>query len=349
MRTGAPLAVVILAVLCSPSTAAEPANLVTNPSLEGPIDAEGYPEGWGKFYPQPAGAFKFAIVAGGRTGKLAMTIEGDGQFGAMAANRVPLDPAKRYVARGWVKVTGGKQATADVKLHYYAEGGAYLGQTRIGFASPGSDQWQRVTVTDRAGEFPQAKLIGLAIACTGDAKARYDDLELLAFDKKDLPADFEEKYGVTRSPQLALLDRRVGTWDTKTKIKPCLWVPGGAESTGVETIRWILGGQMLEFRQRTANSAESLGLMTYDAREKVYRSWHFDSQGNLPRADSIGRWDEASQTWTIEQDQKDEFRSVVRLKMVGEDKVEWQGVWKDKQGQVLLDIEGTSTRQKEKP
>jgi hypothetical protein len=348
MRIRAPLAVVLLAMLCSLSLAAEPANLVKNPSLEGPIDASGYPEGWGKFFSQPAGAFKFDFAQGGRTGKLAMTIEGDGQFGAMPANRVPLDPTKRYVARGWVKVTGGKQATADVKLHYYAEGGAYLGQTRIGFASPGSDQWQLVTVTDRAGEFPQAKLIGLAIACTGDAKARYDDLELLAFDKKDLPADFDAKYGITRSPQLALLNRRVGTWNTKTTIKPCLWVAQGAESTGVETINWILGGQMLEFRQRSSAAAdESLGLMTYDARDRVYRTWRFDSNGNVPRSESIGRWDEASQTFTIEADDK-EVASVVRLKLVGDDKVQWQGVWKDKRGQIVLDIEGESTRQAKK-
>lgn len=335
-----------------PAAAAElPTNLVTNPSLEEGVAADGLPPGWGLFYSVPYGAFRASIVDGGRTGKKEMRIEhvgGEGEFGAMPANRIPLDPAKRYVARGWVKVTGGKRATADVKLHYYAEGGAYLGQTRIGFASPGNDDWQLVTVTDHAAEFPQAKLIGLAIACTGDAQARYDDLELLAFDKSDLPADFDETYGVTRSPQLALLARRVGTWETKTTIKPCLWVPEGTNSTGLETIRWSLGGQLLEGRQRgLENGAETLSLMTYDARDQVYRVWFFDSNGNVPRSPSLGHWDQANETLTFEANQEDEFRSVFRMKLISNDSVHWQGVWKDKAGQVLLDIEGTAQRRPE--
>ena len=147
-----------------------------------------------------------------------------------------------------------------MKIHYYDAGGAYIGQTRIGFASPGSDDWQLVTVTDRAAEFSQARMIGLAIAVTGDGKAHYDDLELLAFDKNNLPSDFDQTYGVTRSPQLAVLSRRVGTWETKKTIKPCLWVPQGIKSTGVETIRWSLGGQLLEGRQ--SSPEEELSLMT---------------------------------------------------------------------------------------
>ena len=213
----------------------------------------------------------------------------------MPANRVPLDAAKRYVARGWVKVTGGKRATADVKLHYYDAGGAYLGQARA--SAPrrrGNDDWQLVTVTDHAAEFPQAKMIGLAIACTGDAKAHYDDLELLAFDKDKLPANFDEAYGVTISPQLAVLAHRVGTWETKTKITPCLWVPQGIESTGIETIHWAVGGQILEGRQKSPE--ENLSLMTYDARDQVYRMWFFGSNGNLPRGQTVGQWDKATQT-----------------------------------------------------
>jgi hypothetical protein len=193
-----------------------PLNLVNNPSLEEDVPAGGLPPGWGTIYSVPNDAYRATITDGGRTGKKQMTLEfvgnGVGQFGAMACNRVPLDPTRRYVARGWVKVAG-KNATADVKLHYYAENGAYLGQTRIGYAVPGNDDWQLVTVTDHAADFPEAKRIGLAFACTGDAKAQYDDLELLAFDKAKLPADFEEKYGITLSPQMAILARRVGTWN----------------------------------------------------------------------------------------------------------------------------------------
>ncbi len=157
------LSVTYLVIAAGVPAADLPANLVTNPSLEEPVGPTGLPPGWGSFYSNPAGAYQALVVGGGRTGKKEFLIDNvaqpdEAQFGAMPANRVPLDPTKRYVARGWVKVAGGQRATADVKLHYYAEGGAYLGQTRVGFASPGSDEWQLVTVTDRAADFPQAKL-----------------------------------------------------------------------------------------------------------------------------------------------------------------------------------------------
>jgi|GEM_PF-2426608 len=333
------------------AAAAEPTNLVTNGSLEEPVGAEGWPPGWGRFYPCPDGCYRTSLADGGRTGEKEMRIDyvaGEGAFGAMPANRVPLDRTRRYVARGYVKVTGGQRATADVKLHYYGPGGEYLGQTRIGFAVPGRDDWQLVTVTDRAAEFPQASQIGLAVACTGDAKARYDDLELLAFEKESLPPDFELRYGVTRSPEQALLDRRVGTWDVKSTIKPCIWMPNGAESTSVETVRWSLLGQLLEGRiVDTQVGGESLSLWAYDGRDRVYRAWFFDTYGNLPRTESIGRWDAATETFTFEADQKDEFHSVVRLKLSGNDETRWHGVWKDKDSRVLLEIEGTARRRKE--
>jgi len=351
VRTVFLLLVVPLALGSALASAADlPPNLVTNWSLEDEVGADGLPHGWESLYPVPTGAYRAMIADGGRTGKKQMRIDyiegsSQGQFGAMAANRVPFDRAKRYVARGWVKVVGGERATADVKLHYYGPNREYLGQTRIGFASPGNDDWQLVTVTDHATDFPRARSIGLAIACTGDAKAQYDDLELLAFDKEELPVDFEETYGITLSPQQAVLSRRVGTWETKTTFNPCLSFPQGFESTGLETVRWSLGGRLLVGRQETPDSGvEQLSLLAYDARDKVYRSWFFDCTGDLPRCQTIGRWDKATDTITFTNEPKDEFDSLVRMKFVDNDTVHWQGVWKDKAGKILLDIEATARR-----
>src|SRR5690349_20334712 len=78
-----------------------PANLVTNPSLEDQVPADGLPPGWGNFFSNPTGAYRASIADGGRTGKKEMRIDcvaekkDDAQFGAMAANRVPLDATKR--------------------------------------------------------------------------------------------------------------------------------------------------------------------------------------------------------------------------------------------------------------
>ncbi len=323
-------------------------NLVTNPSLEENVVDSELPPGWGSFYPKPAGSYTYSIVDGGRTGKKSMLIEGDGTFGVLPANRIEIDRSKRYVVRGWVKIEGDEDATADVKFHYYAADGRYMGQTRVGYVRPTSDDWQFITVTDQAPSFPEVKYVGLAFAATGKVKARYDDLELIAFNKETLPLDFENEYGVTRSPQLALLGRRIGNWTTETTINPCVWVPDGSKSKGVETIRWALGGQFIEGRAKNLSTGiDSLFLMTFDGISKKYRFWHFDSQGNFPKGESIGSWDDATQTFTFEATDDNDVRFTSWLKLIDNDAVEWSGTWTDKERRVLLDMEATITRKRE--
>lgn len=331
-----------------PPDALQNQNLVTNSSLEEPVDGAGLPPGWGSFYAEPASSYGYSIADVGRTGKKSMRIAGNGTFGVMPANRVEIDRNKRYVARGWVKMNGDASATADVKFHYYGADGRYLDQTRIGYASPTVGEWQLVTVTDRASSIPQAKFIGLAFSATGKAEVLYDDLELLAFDRDNLPKDFESEYGVTRSPQLAILDRLVGDWVTNTTIKPCLWVHNGAKSTGVDSNRWALGGQFLEGRGKNETTGEdSLFLMTFDRRRNVYCIWHFNSQGIAPKAPSIASWEPGTQKLAFAATDDENVHSVVSLALPAGDVYQWSGTWTDAKGQVLLDIEVTCTRRKQ--
>ncbi len=324
-------------------------NLVTNPSLEDSVGRSGLPPGWGSFYPNPVGSYKYEIVDGGRTGKKSIQIEGDGTFGAMPANRVEIDRSKRYVVRGWVKLEGDANATADVKFHYYEANGRYLGQTRVGYVSPTTSDWQFVTVVDRASAFPEAKLVGLAIAATGKAKAQYDDLELISFDKDKLPKDFEMKHGVTRSPQLALLGRRVGTWATETTIRPCVWFSEGSTSKGIETVRWVLGGQFTETNAKNLTTGvSSRSLVSFDRKSKTYRSWYFDSNGTFPQSKSVGTWDEATQTFTFVSSD-DNMRSTTKLLLIGDDAAKWTGIWKNDEDQVLLDMTISVNRKTEQP
>lgn len=324
-------------------------NLVTNPSLEARITGD-LPTGWGGFFSSPQGAFRTSITDGGRTGKKMIRIDyapadGEGAFGVVSANRIEIDPKKRYVARGWVKVAGGKRATADVKLHYYDASGMYVDQTRIGFASPGNDEWQLVTVTDHAAELPKAKFIGLAIACTGDARAQYDDLELLAFEKEKLPPDFEATYGITRSPQLTVLGRRIGDWITTSNIKPCAWLPSGKKTSFDEKIRWAIGGQFLEAHRIDKESGiEERSLTTYDGVDSVYRTWFFGSNGNLPRGPTTGRYDPKTETLTFDIDAGDGGKGTARVRFLGADAVETDFVFKDKDEKTVFEAEGTSRR-----
>jgi hypothetical protein len=71
------------------------------------------------------------------------------------------------------------------------------------------------------------------------------------------------------------------------------------------------------------------------------------TSGNVPRSNTVGKWDQATETMTFENEPKDEFTSFVRMKLIGNDLVRWQGIWKDNTGQVLLDIEGTAKRRQE--
>lgn len=308
------------------------------------------PTGWSPLFSSPAGEYRATVAAGGRTGAKMICIDyvggkEGGAFGVVAANRIEIDPKKRYVARGWVKVEGGRRATADVKLHYYDAGGAYIEQTRIGFASPGSEEWQLVTVTDHAAEFPRAKLLGLAIACTGDAKAQYDELELLAFDKDALPADFEATHGVTRSPQLAVLGRRIGDWTTTTRIKPCAWLPNGKTTVVRENIRWAINGQFVEARRVDKESGiEERSLTTYDSVDRTYRSWFFGANGNMPRGETKGSWDPKTETLMFETTNNDGSTGAFRFRMIGNDELEYSGSIKDKDGKVIIEMEGTSER-----
>ena len=121
-------------------------NLLNDPSLEKADDR--FPEGWGSYNSQPRGAYRVEIVAGGRTGKKAMQLEGDGRYVVMPANRIQIDRTHRYVARGWVMLEGDVGTSADVKMLYFDGSRRYIGETRLGFVRP-RDKWQLVTMTDR--------------------------------------------------------------------------------------------------------------------------------------------------------------------------------------------------------
>jgi hypothetical protein len=65
-----------------------------------------------------------------------------------------------------------------------------------------------------------------------------------------------------------------------------------------------------------------------------------------PKGETIGDWDEATQTLTFEASH-DDVQSTMWMKLIGNDAVKWGGTWKDKEGQILLDMEGSATRKNE--
>jgi hypothetical protein len=262
--------------------------------MEGALGNNGLPATWRGVGEQPNGGYQFRVVEGGRSGDKSLSIQGKGRFGVVSTNFVQIDPKMRYRARGWVKIEGEPQAAADVKFHYFDADRRYLGQTRIPFVAPPTKEWTQLEVTDRVAEFPKAKWIQVAVALAGNGKASYDDLELTAHRRDQLPTDFD------LSPHQRVLNRWTGSWKSEVAMKPAIWTPKGLQRNEAKSARWILKQQFLEQtgRDLTPGGAESRAVFAYDRANRVFRSWFFGSVGAAYT--SSGRWDEATLTMTWE-------------------------------------------------
>ena len=83
-------------------------------------------------------------------------------------------------------------------------------------------------------------------------------------------------------------------------------------------------------------------VMTYDARERVYRRWLFYSRGDF--GEHVGRWDEAAKTMTWTGDLPNGGRLTSVTRWVDDDRREWSVVRKDAAGKVVYEMHVTSTR-----
>lgn len=156
----------------------------------------------------------------------------------------------------------------------------------------------------------------------------------------------QEKTGTPGKVPDEAVSRRIGTWDTRTTIKPGVWVPAGLESKGVETIDWALGKKFIKGQKQEQGNVESMFMETYDDKDRVFRSWYFDSNGNFPRNEMIGRWDEKSQTLTHTGTDPAGVTTLVVQRLADPDRIEWQATWRDKTGKVLMEMVGKSTRRR---
>lgn len=149
-----------------------------------------------------------------------------------------------------------------------------------------------------------------------------------------------------RSPQLQVLNRFVGTWDEVTTSKAALWTAETTTMRGRNTRRWILDKRMIENRGRWDSGMDFLHLMTWDAAKKEYRQWYYDRDNVVPM-ESRGEWNAGTQTLTFKGTFGDGIRTLGRQQFQDKDTFAWTFVATDRQGRVVLDMEGKCTRQKE--
>jgi len=162
--------------------AADSPNLVKNPSLEGELGANRFPEGWER-YQMPKDAYQFQVVEGGHTGARSLKVQGAGEYAVVAVARAPIEASKQVAFRGWVRVEGRPEASCIVKLDYLAENGDYISSSAYDLSlHPGSKEWQAISAVSRTADLPNAKFISAALGVNGDCTAWFDDLEMVVRD-----------------------------------------------------------------------------------------------------------------------------------------------------------------------
>lgn len=327
------IAAFVLVLVSTPGLTAQesgPRNLVETPSIEGPVAPNGLPRKWiGSSSPE--GAYVFRSDDSARTGKKSLLIDGDGQFGVVSTNRIRIDSGKRYRARGWIKIVGDETAAADVKFHYFDSDQQYLGQTRIPFVSPPTDDWVQIEVIDRIAEFPEAEWIQVAVALAGNGKAWFDDLELTAHARDSVSKQFEF------SPERRVLDRWTGKWIADVNMNPAAWTPRGMKMTETKSCEWMVKNSFLQEtgRKVSGGNGEHQAVMGFDMRRRVYRIWLFDSNGIATTAD--GTWDSKSQTMTWTSDLGIGAQMKATHRFINKDTYLYSFHIKSKNGDVLMD------------
>lgn len=329
-----------------PNESEEFVNLITDPSLENTMVGE-LPNQWSRYIDTDK-SYEYRVVEGGRASTKSLMIAGQGTRVHAFANGVPLDRTKRYVLRGWVRYEGDADGAATIKFNYRDNGGNNYHIDDGDQISIGRAGWQFLTKTDRAAEVPKATMLWVSCKLEGNGKAFFDDLELIAYDRDKLSADFDEKHGKHNHPTggLDMLSRFVGTWNLSTTAKPAKWLPDGGTFTGQESTVWALKNRVILIRDMSQpDGKKGLWIVTYDPRQNAYPLWGFDSKG-LIGAQWRLTWDKATSTASgIGTDMPDNWTSGGKNHFPDADTNLVTAWIKDENGELLLDHEGRKARQ----
>jgi uncharacterized protein (TIGR03067 family) len=156
-----------------------------------------------------------------------------------------------------------------------------------------------------------------------------------------LPSDLK------RPPEMTVLDRLVGAWETKGVIKTQDNLVGLKFTTRVKS-RKILGGRMIASEEAgLAGHDDAYWLAAFDERLKAYRFWMFNAAGNVMNLG--GSWDEADQKLKWNSAAPDGSNSSAIWHWCDPDHREWTTLIRDAVGKTVLDIQATSIRQSEPP
>jgi hypothetical protein len=151
-----------------------PESLLKNGGFE-EADPNAAPVGWVFASPQAEQMSIRRIADKPREGSHCLRIAGESEWAA-AFQKVPLDRSRSYTLTGYLRHVKG---FSMIKLDYF-NGDQWLGQTLTELVQEPTGQWQRLTVTSEAAQYPQATHIAATVAVGGDAECDFDALVLTA-------------------------------------------------------------------------------------------------------------------------------------------------------------------------
>lgn len=147
-----------------------------------------------------------------------------------------------------------------------------------------------------------------------------------------------------KPPELKILDKYAGTWKFEGVESPAEWTPKEVRYNGITVNQWVLDGWFQHHKVTFGDGREGIDIITYDPRKKVFRQWNFMSLGLY--SESLGTWDEQTQTLTFKSDLGDGFGAVSTMKFLDKDNREATLIVTDVQGKVYLSSMSKLTRQK---
>ena len=139
-----------------------------------------------------------------------------------------------------------------------------------------------------------------------------------------------------RTPELQVLDRFTGEWETTITNKTT-----GEKSSTIQSCKWSRKGTFIQSEdQDTATKKESHFLATYDAKSKQYRACFISDEYTVPL---LGTWDEKGQSmnWTSADTA---FKNAVVDRFIGKDQIVWTMTVTSPEGKVVLELSAMQTR-----
>jgi hypothetical protein len=145
------------------------------------------------------------------------------------------------------------------------------------------------------------------------------------------------------SPELKVLERLIGTWDTVAVAKPAEWTPKETRTTSTNTRSWVLDKTLVMESVQNSDGKEGLNLFAYDPSQRAYRHWWFGSEGHTTK--SKCQWDDVSETMTFRSDENG-LISRGAMRFIDDDHHDHRLVVTDGDGKLYLDMKWTITRSK---